>query len=465
MIAAPARPKAFAVWFKDLDRWSVSSFFKIGWKWPAEVIRPLSAALERRYAPVDRAKVEFANLKLVTLHFGGDMQPRDLKGKVNFKGKLFNGFAGDVVYSKIDVRNGAIGVVPTSMPTVAVSSEYPVYRVRPDVALPEYVKLLFRTRAFRQQINSMISGASGRKRVQPSDLEEIEVPLPPLPVQRAIVRRWGKAQEEAAAVKDRLARLEAEIPLAIYKALGTPTPKTDEPLPKMILVWWKDLERWSFNYLARARRGLLGFAKSKFPVRTLGDSLLDTMNGFCIKPVADPTPHKMLKLSALSPAGLDLAQTKFVKVSERTAGHFSLRRGDLLICRSVGSYDLVAKCAVAQEDRPDVLFPDIIIRARFNNAMLPEFAREIIQTPLGRSYFQSNARTAVGMWKIGAEDIQDFPIPLAPLDVQRRIVGMVSKRRAEIAAARQAAAKKSAEIAQEVEDMILGKRAVPGAKV
>jgi len=210
-----APTKAFAVWSKELERWSVLSFYKVGWKWPAAVIRPLSAALERRFDSVDRAKVRFADLQLVTLHFDGEMEPRNLDGKSGFKGKLFYAQAGDVVYSKIDVRNGAIGVVPLAMPTIAVSAEYPVYRVRPDVALPEYVKLLFRTGAFRRQINSMISGASGRKRVQPSDLEEIEVPLPPLPVQRAIIRPWQEAQAELEAARRKLTsaseRLEAVI--------------------------------------------------------------------------------------------------------------------------------------------------------------------------------------------------------------------------------------------------------------
>jgi len=250
MSAAPARPKAFAVWFKDLDRWSVSSFFKMGWKWPAEVIQPLSAALERRYAPIDRAKVEFADLKLVTLHFGGDMEPRDLGGKLNFKGKLFKAFAGDVVYSRIDVRNGAIGVVPNSMPTVAVSSEYPVYRVRPDVALPEYVKLLFRTVPFRQQINSMISGASGRKRVQPSDLEQMEAPLPPLPVQEAIVRRWEKAQEEIAkvegAIRKRQQNLEEILLRRIDIRLLAPS-----PWKGAFALDWADLERWDTFFYRR----------------------------------------------------------------------------------------------------------------------------------------------------------------------------------------------------------------------
>lgn len=48
-------------------------------------------------------------------------------------------YAGDVIYSKIDVRNGAIGIIPPEMSKVAVSSEYPVYKVSPDIALPTYI--------------------------------------------------------------------------------------------------------------------------------------------------------------------------------------------------------------------------------------------------------------------------------------------------------------------------------------
>ena len=77
--------------------------------------------------------------------------------------------------------------------------------------------------------------------------------------------------------------------------------------------------------------------------------------------------------------------------------------------------------------------------------------REVIQTPLGRSYFQSNARTAVGMWKIGAEDTRNFPIPVPPLEVQREIVDMVNRQRARIAEERKAAEERQAQAAREVE--------------
>ena len=453
-------PRAFAVWFKDLDRWSVSSFFQLRWNWPAKVIHPLAYALERKSVPINRSRFPLDRLRLVTLHFDGEMEPRDMQGQPIFKGKLFFAEAGEVIYSKIDVRNGAIGVVPFSLPKIAVSSEYPVYQVRPSVALPEYVKLVFRTSAFRQQINSMISGASGRKRVQPSDLQEVKIPFPPLPVQEAIVAHWRKAQDAVARSRETAAALEAEIPLQIYKALGTSRPDADSSVPKLLVLQWNQLERWSFNYIARARQGLLGFTRSRYPIRALGEHLLDTMNGYCIKPVQTRTPHKMLKLSALTPAGLDVREAKFVKVSDRIAQRFHIRKGDLLICRS-NSYEYVAKTALVDHDYPDILYPDIIIRARIGDGLLGEYVREVIECPLGRAYFQLNSRRAVGgMWKIGAEDIRNFPIPVPSLEVQREIVDTVNGQRARIAAERKAAEQRQAEATREVEEMILGIRPV-----
>jgi restriction endonuclease S subunit len=87
---------------------------------------------------------------------------------------------------------------------------------------------------------------------------------------------------------------------------------------------------------------------------------------------------------------------------------------------------------------------------------MPQFVREVMLTPLGRSHFLSNARTEVGMWKIGAEDIRNFPLPLPPLDVQQEIVRLVAEKRNEIARLREAAVRKARESKAEIEAMILG---------
>ena len=397
---------------------------------------------------------------LITLHFDGTVGLRT-GDYSTFKGRLFSAYAGDVVYSKIDVRNGAIGVIPPEMPAVAVSSEYPVYVVNEQIALSSYIKLLFRSRHFRGAINSLISGASGRKRVQPDQIEALEVPLPPLSVQRAIVERWTKAQREMIAARQQLDTIERQISLEIYARLGVPTQAPTVNEFKYAAVEWKELNRWSVGYFRGTREGLLGFTQSRYPIVALKSCLVETMNGYCIRPVPGPTNHKMLKLNALTPGGVELNAGKFVKVTDQIARRFSLCKDDLLVCRSVGSYDHIAKCAVVKEDRPDVLFPDIMIRARFNETILPEYAREVIQTPLGRSFFQSNARTTVGMWKIGAEDIREFPVPLPPVAVQRTIIRIVKEKRDSIASEREKIDQRGASIAQEIEEMILGIRPRP----
>jgi hypothetical protein len=189
------------------------------------------------------------------------------------------------------------------------------------------------------------------------------------------------------------------------------------------------------------------------------------MNGYCIKLVVGPTPHKMLKqikCASLRRTRLIsvIVHLKYIKVAETVAKRFHLRKGDLLICRSVGSFDHIAKCALVESDEPGILFPDIIIRARFNAKMIPEFAREFIQTQPGRTHFQQNARTAVGTWTIGGADIANLPIPLPLIPIQRQIVARVAKGRAEIAKLK-ADAKASGDAAKfDVEAMILGTRHV-----
>lgn len=452
--------RAFAARFKDLRTWNPRSVFSLSWNWPDDVVLPLSKAIQRKSVPIEKAAVPFP--PLITLHFDGMMERRAEGKPSGLKGRLFLANAGDVIYSKIDVRNGAIGVVPDDLPSVALTSEYPVYSVDSSVGNPAYIRLLFRTSAFRGAINALVSGASGRKRVNPSDIEALSVPLPSLLEQLRIVTAWEALRVNTEAVEAEIIRREAGVALALYQALGTSSPQGAAKAPKTIALHWREMQRWSVGFLACSLSGAAGFTQSRYPIEPLALHLKGTMNGYCIKPVSGPTPYKMLKLSALKPSGLDLSETKFVQVSESVARRFALSKRDLLICRSVGSYNLVAKSALVEECHPEVLFPDIIIRCRMKTSLLPEFVREVVQSPLGRAYFQSNARTAVGMWKIGADDIRTFPIPVPPLPIQENIVADLEALRAAIKCLHDQAKAEREKAKQAIEAMILGTEPVQG---
>ena len=51
----------------------------------------------------------------------------------------------------------------------------------------------------------------GRKGSKPEQIETVDIPLPPLETQRAIVARWQAAQAEADVADKRVRQVEAEI--------------------------------------------------------------------------------------------------------------------------------------------------------------------------------------------------------------------------------------------------------------
>jgi len=456
--SAPQR-RAFAVMFSALHRWSVGSFIQTEWHWPEAVIKPLSLVLRRKVVEVDRSKMAFGALGLVTLHFDGEMEPRDLAGKNDFKGKLFFADPGDVIYSKIDVRNGAIGVVPLQMHRIAVSSEYPVYSVEQDLADAQYIKLLFRTSGFRRKLNSMISGASGRKRVQPTELEEIEVPLPPLPIQRAIVAHWHKAQAAGGESLQRADKLQAEINARFLRDLGL-KPPDETASPKVFAVPWAELRSWAVWATVRLlAQGAL--EQCKYPVVHGTDCLHEIKHGCSASPAKTNTKLRVLKISAVTKGHLRLDEAKYAVDRHRFRRDFDLKSGDVLMCRTNGTLGLVGMAALVDKEVRDMIFPDKVIRVRTKANLLPEFLWHVLKTSPLRAQIEAAARTAVGNYAIGTEDIWRLRIPLPPLPVQGEIMKRVREVSAQVEGLRLAAREKERQVNAEVEELILGTKELP----
>lgn len=449
--------RAFAVWFVAIQRWDVKGFAAhLSGRFPFVALKTLVRERSDRMNLFEFPDTTFKILGVS--NDGGIFHAYDTPGKsIHQPYKKVE--AGDFFYNPYRVNVGSIGIVPDELGGNFASPAYVVFSADKTQILPELLAIILKARWYNPTLRAATAG-SVRQNLTFDLLQTLDIPLPPFPTQRAILAEWQKARQGIQAAEDRAQKVEGEIESVLYDDLGTPPPEPATARVKLMPLQWSDLERWSFNYLWRVRSGLLGFCRSRYPIVPLSQCIVDTRNGFCIKPVAGPTSHKMLKLNALTPGGLDLNATKFVHVSEKTAAQFHIRAGDLLMCRSVGSYEHIAKCAVVREDAPSVLYPDIIIRVRLNDSVLPDYVRELVQSSVGRSHFLSNARTAVGMWKIGAEDIRNFPLPLPPLTVQRRIMEKVAAGRARIAREHETARALARQIEADMEAYLLGTKKV-----
>ena len=96
----------------------------------------------------------------------------DLKGE-----KWFQVKEGDLIFSKIDARNGAFGLIPEALDDGIVSNEFPTFRVKETQCNPALLTALVTCEQFYGQIETKVSGASGRRRFEPEDLLNMEIPL------------------------------------------------------------------------------------------------------------------------------------------------------------------------------------------------------------------------------------------------------------------------------------------------
>ena len=110
-------------------------------------------------------------------------------GRRLFKGGGAKFAHGDTIFARITpcLENGKIAQFLRSEGSVGFgSTEFFVFRARPDVSDPAYVYYLASTDAIRKPAEKSMSGASGRQRADLASIINLEINAPPLPTQRTI---------------------------------------------------------------------------------------------------------------------------------------------------------------------------------------------------------------------------------------------------------------------------------------
>ena len=145
-------PRAFAVWFKDLGRWDASSFHRIKWHWPECVMAPICSALRLRKEHVDKTALKFSDLQPLTIHFDGSVDKRRVDANREYSMDLWFARPGDIVVAKIDLKNGAVGIVPPDWNNVVVTGHFAVYEPDRSRLLPEYLHRIIQAGFFKAHL-------------------------------------------------------------------------------------------------------------------------------------------------------------------------------------------------------------------------------------------------------------------------------------------------------------------------
>lgn len=104
---------------------------------------------------------------------------------------------GQLILSRIDARNGAIGMVPDSLDGSVVSNDFPLFDLDRNRIDPSYFEWLTKTKPFVELCQKASEGTTNRVRLQEDRFLNLQIPLPPLAEQRRIVARIKESYTSA----------------------------------------------------------------------------------------------------------------------------------------------------------------------------------------------------------------------------------------------------------------------------
>jgi type I restriction enzyme S subunit len=118
--------------------------------------------------------------------------------------------ADDLVVNKIWARNGAVAIATQEQADTYVSTEFPTFILDHERIDPRWMRLVTKWRGFWSACDEKARGTSGKNRIKPSQLLSIEIPLPPLPEQQAIVARLDELADKTRQLEAHLAAAERD---------------------------------------------------------------------------------------------------------------------------------------------------------------------------------------------------------------------------------------------------------------
>ena len=348
--------------------------------------------------------------------WGKGVVPRGRVLGASLSGRRFRARTGQFIASRIDARNGAMGLIPETLDGALVTNDFPLFFVDEQRMIPVYLGWLCSTREFVELCLRASEGTTNRVRLKEDKFLALEIPLPPLSEQRRIVARIDELAahvQEARALR-RQAAEEAERVMAAAERILWPVGSLAES---------KRLDEIT-TYLARGRQS------------EQGESEL-----FLIK-----TQH--VQQGRYVPTTMRLAQHVALKVKDEAV----VRDNDILIaCSAAGCLGRVARY---NDDGKRASTDTHVAIARANTAIIdPDYLYAYLNGAQGQYQLRCRER---GDWQrekisfrlteLNLNDLRQVPVPVPSFTEQRRIVDELDILQAQVDALKRLHAETAAEL-------------------
>lgn len=180
---------------------------------------------------------------------------------------------GQMIVSKIDARNGAFGLIPSELDGAIVTNDFPLFDINHHLVNKNYLILLAKTNLFVDFAKSCSSGTTNRQRMDMDKFLTLEIPLPSISEQEAIVKNYYNKITQATTYEQQAETLEKNIENYLFESLGI------EELDKrkkigLNIIESKRMERWDIPFLMGESS-----LKSKYSIHRMGEYIVEIATG------------------------------------------------------------------------------------------------------------------------------------------------------------------------------------------
>lgn len=353
------------------------------------------------------------------INFGGELFLREFEEIETYKGNLFLVPENTIIYSKINVRHGCIYFNEIDNIPFCVSSEYPVFVIDENKVKGKFLQRLLRTNEFKKLLNTKATGIS-KARVKQDEFLNIQIPLPSLDEQEAIVSAYQSKIEEAQRLENEAQELENEIENYLFEELGVSFQKYENlQSGKLHFVDFKDMESWGVsNNFSDSPSNI--FQSKKYP-------LISIQNFFLINPTTNISVDE--EISFIPMASVSDEYGEIIKKENRklAKGYTRFQENDILWARITPCMEN-GKSSIAKELKNGFGFgsTEFHILRKFSNGLNEELLHLLLRT----SYLRQNAKKyftgSAGQQRVPKSYLENLKIPIPPLSKQNEIVATIA---------------------------------------
>lgn len=326
---------------------------------------------------------------------------------------------GWLAYNPYRINVGSIGLRTEEHANEYISPAYVVFSCKKTL-IPDFLFKLFKTERFNKVINASTTG-SVRQNLTIDILKSLDIPLPPIEVQRNILNKFYEKQNNAQDLVFEIEQKQIEVEEILIKELHLEFPKEQKKKIGIYFSQFSEVSRW--DLWVNEENG----TSVKYRNGTLQELVIGSpMYGANVKSIDEETDVRYIRITDINEDG---TLNDDIVSAEKVESKYLLEKDDFLIARSGNT---VGKTFLYKPFIGKAIFAGYLVKYKLNlQKIIPEYLLYFTKSKIFRNWIRSNQRIS-GQPNINGQEYLFSPIVIPPIDVQNEIVNRVKIKKDEI---------------------------------